>query len=165
MFARDHLCKARCSRRPQGVSARTVVHPSCSAWPNLDCPFATADAEVLVVWWLCLEPCCRFPHSYAKKPTQIWKLIPERGRSCLISASAILLLTLPGSDCPLTPLWEFCILAPAGKMDWRNTFAFLTPGRASSCYSDIPVQGEPSHTQPQAQQKPSDGLTNKQTHF
>lgn len=111
-----------------------------------------------------LEPCCMFLHSYAKKlPTSIWKLIPERGRSCLISASATSVLPWHGTDCPLAPHGEFYILAPAGKMDARSTFAPVTRGHTSSCCSDIPVQGEPSHTQPQAQLKPSGGLPNKQT--
>lgn len=48
---------------------------------------------------------------------------PGKGRSCLINASAPFLLTLQG---PLALLMEFCILAPARKMDWRCTFAFLT---------------------------------------
>lgn len=82
---------------------------------------------------------------------------PGKGRSCLINASAPFLLTLQG---PLALLMEFCILAPAGKMDLRCTFAFLTWEHASPCYSDI--QRGFSHTQPQAQLKPSE---NKHTNF
>lgn len=102
-----------------------------------------------------------FPHAYAGRPTSIWKLILREGGAVKLTP-----LLLSCWHCmaagPLTLLMEFGILAPAGKMDLRCTFAFLTWEHASLCYSDIPVQRGFSHTQPQAQLKPSE---NKHTNF
>lgn len=157
LFPRNHLCKVRCSRRPWAPLTFQVPKPGPSHCHSWCWGFSGLRAG--------LKPCCIFRHSYANKPTAVWKLIPERGRSCLISTFVTFLLSLHSSSCSLTPLGEFCIFAPAEELDLRSTSTFLTAGYASSYYSDIPVQGKPSHTQPRAQLKPSDRSTNKQTHF